>query len=76
MEMGYTPCKADPDVWMRPAKKPDGTDYYEYLLTYVDDCLVVSHNPKQIIDILQQEYKYILKDIGEPKQYLGAEIGK
>jgi hypothetical protein len=53
MEMGYTPCKADPDVWLRPAKKPDGTGYYEYLLTYVDDCLVVSHNPQQIITSLE-----------------------
>jgi Reverse transcriptase (RNA-dependent DNA polymerase) len=53
MEMGYIPCKADPDVWLRPAKKPDGTEYYEYLLTYVDDCLVVSHDPKQIINSLE-----------------------
>jgi Reverse transcriptase (RNA-dependent DNA polymerase) len=76
MEMGYTPCKADPDVWLRPAKKPDGTEYYEYLLTYVDDCLVVSHDPKRIINSLEHEYKYKLKDVGEPKCYLGAEIGK
>jgi hypothetical protein len=52
-EMGYTPCKANPDVWLRTAGKSDGTEYYEYLLTYVhyvDNCLVVSHGPRQIIN--------------------------
>ena len=23
-DIGYTPSKADPDVWLRPAVKPDG----------------------------------------------------
>jgi hypothetical protein len=75
-ELGFTSCKADPDVWMRPAKKEDGFQYYEYILTYVDDCLVVSHNPKQIVDTLQDEYKYRLKDVGPPTRYLGAQIGR
>jgi Reverse transcriptase (RNA-dependent DNA polymerase) len=76
MDMGYTPCKADPDVWLQAARKPDGTEYYEYLLTYVDDCLVVSHDPKRIDKSLEEEYKYLLKDVGESIRYLGAEIGK
>jgi len=29
--MGFTPCLVDPDVWMCPATKPDGTPYYEYV---------------------------------------------
>ncbi len=28
--MDYRPSYADPDVWLRPAVKPDGTEYYEY----------------------------------------------
>jgi Reverse transcriptase (RNA-dependent DNA polymerase) len=75
-ELNFVSCKADPDVWMRPATKDDGFQYYEYILTYVDDCLIVSHQPQVIIDILQGEYKYRLKDIGPPTRYLGAEIGK
>ena len=35
---------ADPDVWMRPAKKSDGTECYEYILLYTDDVLVISDN--------------------------------
>jgi hypothetical protein len=38
--------------------------------------LVISHNLKQKINSLEQEYKYLLKDVGEPTRYLGAEIGK
>ena len=67
---------ADPDVWLRPAQKENGFTYYEYILTYVDDCLVVSHNPTSIIDLLQNDYKYRLKDIGPPTRYLGAQIGQ
>ena len=63
IEMGFKSCMADPDVWLRPAQKDNGFTYYEYILTYVDDCLVVSHNPTSIIDLLQNEYKYRLKDM-------------
>jgi hypothetical protein len=30
--MGYVPSYTDPDVWIRPAVKPDGFEYYEYIL--------------------------------------------
>ena len=40
-DLGYTPSKADPDVWLRPAVKPcglHGFEYYEMVLVYdVDD---------------------------------------
>jgi hypothetical protein len=36
-KLGYKPSYADPDVWMRPAVKANGFEYYEYILTYVDD---------------------------------------
>ena len=26
--LGYDPCKADPDVWMKPFTKPNGKTYY------------------------------------------------
>ena len=38
----FKSCLADPDVWMRPAINNDGNTYYEYILLYVDDALVVS----------------------------------
>ena len=42
--INFTSCPADPDVWMRPAIKSDGTKCYDYVLLYVDDALVVSEN--------------------------------
>jgi Reverse transcriptase (RNA-dependent DNA polymerase) len=76
IELGFTSCRADPDVWLRPATKVNGFQYYEYLLTYVDDCLVLSEKPQAIIDTLQNDHGYRLKDVGPPTRYLGAEIGK
>ena len=50
--LGFRSCKADPDVWMRQAVKPsDGTEYWEYLLLYVDGALVISMNTKSIINM-------------------------
>jgi hypothetical protein len=37
--LNFVSCPADPDVWMWPAKRSDGSDYYEYILLYTDDCL-------------------------------------
>ena len=37
------------DVWMRKATKSDGTRYYEYVLLYVDDLLVVSENAEGVM---------------------------
>ena len=31
-QLGYKSCLADPNVWMRPASKPDSFQYYEYVL--------------------------------------------
>ena len=36
--------RADPDVWMNPQTKPNGFRYYEYVLAYINDLLLVSHD--------------------------------
>ena len=33
----------DPNVWIRTARRPDGYEYYEILLVYVDDITIVSN---------------------------------
>ena len=45
--LGFTGTQADPDIWRHPARKDDGMEYYELCLVYVDDILLVSHDPKQ-----------------------------
>ena len=44
------PTKADPDVWIKPAVKPDSSEYYEMVLCYVDDVLAISADPMKTID--------------------------
>ena len=47
--MGLSSQLADPGIWYRPATKANGTEYYEYILVYVDDQLTISDNPKKAI---------------------------
>ena len=46
-DMGFKPSNANPDVWIRPAVKPNKEEYYEYILIYVDNILAISHVPKK-----------------------------
>ena len=47
--LGFKSCPADPDVWMRPALKEDGTEYNEYILLYTDGILSIGVNAKRVI---------------------------
>jgi hypothetical protein len=53
---GYTSCRADPDVWMRPKSKADGFRYWSYIMVYTDDILVVDHDPKTVMEYLASRY--------------------
>ena len=74
-EMNFSSCKADPDVWMRPAKKPDGTDYYQYVLLYTDDVLAIMQEPENFIR-RELGSRFVVKpnSIGKPTQYLGNKV--
>ena len=76
MDLGYRPTKADPDVWLRPAVKPDGFEYYEMVLCYVDDILSISHDPESTLRSLTGVFKLKDDKIEEPEMYLGAQLGK
>ena len=75
-DLGFESCYGDADVWRRAATKPNGDEYYEYILTYVDDCLVISHKCLEINNALKREYGFTLKDEGPPSRYLGAKVGR
>ena len=74
--LGFTSCRADPDVWFRPATKQDGTKYYEYVVVYTDDILALSTDPRSILTQIDQHYMLKKQSIGEPDRYLGATISK
>ena len=65
--MGFKLSKADHDLWMR-----DVDTHYEYIATYVDDLLVFSKNPMDIIGNIKETYD--LKGVGLPEYYLGGDF--
>jgi hypothetical protein len=74
-QLGYTTCLADPDVWMRPAKQPDGRDCNEYILLYVDDALAIGVNAERMLrDEIGRFFEFKQESIGPPKLYLGAKL--
>ena len=76
-ELGFESCKADPDVWLRPANKSDGTSYYQYILLYTDDILAIMEEPERFLrDELGKCFTLKEKSIGPPSQYLGNKISK
>jgi hypothetical protein len=76
IEMGFTPTVADPDVYRRPNTKEDGFKYYEYILVYVDNVLIVSHSPNTHLQQIQANYELNPSSIGSPTRYLGADVRK
>ena len=73
----FESSKADPDVWFRASKRKDGTPYYEYVLLYTDDCLVISDNAEAILrNEIGKSFTLKEKSIGNPGQYLGGKLRK
>ena len=64
------------DLWVKAAKKPDLTMYYEYGLVYVDGILCVSHNPNAVMKTIGSLYEIKNGDVSEHTRYLTAGIKK
>jgi hypothetical protein len=47
--LGFTSACADSDVWFRLSKRKTGEEYYEYVLLYVEDVLVLSKNVEKVL---------------------------
>ena len=75
--IGYKPCQADPDLWMKACVRPeDGFQYYSYVLIYVDDCLAIHHDAVGVLTELDYYFKMKPGSIGDPDIYLGAKLRK
>ena len=75
--LNFTSCKGDPDVWRRPAFKPDGTPYFTYVCLYVDDCLCVDIDPKPILtNEIGKHWTLKHESVGPPSIYLGNKVSK
>jgi len=67
--MGFTPSKAEPDIWLRRSD-----DKYEYIAVYVDDLAIAARDPKQIVETLMEKYKFKLKGTGPISFHLGMDF--
>ena len=76
--LGFKYCKANLDVWMRPAVKPDDmTEYWEYILIYADDALCYSHCPTKVLKNEIGKFWTMKKgSIGPSNLYLGNKVSK
>jgi hypothetical protein len=74
LEMGFDATVADPDVYRRANAKPDGSRYYEYLLVYVDDVLIILHDTNSHLKRIQASYDLNPNSIGPQTCYLGADV--
>ena len=63
-DMGFTSTRSVPDVWIRRATHRGGYDYYEMIFVYVDDILVISDNPVEIMTAISK--MYLLRPVGTP----------
>ena len=63
---------------MQKNTKPNGFKYWEYFLCYVDDILVISHEPRKVMDHLSSRYTMkpesiketrYLSMVGDPEVY-------
>jgi len=61
-QLKFKPSKADPDLWIK-----DCETHYEYIACYVDDVIVFSKNPKEIMEELKRTY--VMKGDGKPQYY-------
>ena len=74
-QMGYTSCKADPDLWYKAETRPtDNFRYYAYILCYVDDILCVHYNPVSVLNLINGYMPLKPSSVGDPDIYLGAKL--
>ncbi len=73
--MGYTSCKADPDLWLKAMTRPeDNVHYYAYILCYADDILCIHHDPMSVMNEINGYLPLKPSSVGNPDIYLGAKL--
>ena len=70
--LNFKQSRADGDVYIRENVTPDGQRYYEMLLVYVDDILLLSHDSGPIFEVLSGKFRMKEDSLGPPTRYLGA----
>jgi hypothetical protein len=75
--LGWHPCRADNDFWMKAETRPnDGVLYWAYMFIYVDDILCVHHDPGSPLAKMDEYFKMNEGSIKVPVFYLGDKLKK
>ena len=74
--LGYAPTNADNNVWNHVATNGQANKYYEVVLLYVDDCLVISFEANKALGEIEKFFQLKPNSIGPPKIYLGGKVSK
>ena len=75
-EIGLKPTMADPNVCIRAAMRPDGYEYYEIIIVYVDYIMIVSNLCDDLARRIGDYYKIKGGSQVLPMWYLGADTEK
>eukprot|EP00957_Ditylum_brightwellii_P136358 10399500-Ditylum_brightwellii.AAC.1 len=72
--MDFKFTRGNPDVYTLPQTKPDGFRYYEMILVYVDDIVMISHDTNSIIFQKADSVRLNEDSLDPPSCCLGAAI--
>jgi hypothetical protein len=74
-QMGYTSCKADPDLWYKAETRPaDNIRYYARILCHVNNILCFHHDPMSEHSSINGYMPLKQSSVGDPDIYLGAKL--
>ena len=61
---------------MRACTKPGRTDFYEYIILYVEDVLCIINKPQEVINCIKKFFLMQPGSIEKPDIYIGAKVSK
>ena len=70
LDMGFSPFKADPCIWLRKAKC---STKYEYVAIYIHDLLITCTCASELIFTLKRKHNLKIKEDGPSKYHLGCD---
>ena len=74
-QMGYTSCKADPNLWLKAMTRPENNvHYYAYILCCVDNILCIHHSPISVMNEINSYLPLKPSSVDDPDIYLGAKL--
>ena len=73
--LGYHPCDADPDLWMKGQYRPeDKLEHYSYISCSVDDILCNHHDPDDVLNKLNVYMSLEPRSVRSSNMFLGTKV--